>query len=161
MQHGLQWTLCPLPLHAGRADAVPCPVVTALVELATNTAASGLFFGPAQQKPQRAVVMLPCSDSEASLSHSVSGESEGAVVSLLQHGEGTPVMIRSNARGPGGSKGRVFVASDVRNDPVDVKLLVAALVLIAQDLAVEREQARIAEVGGPSSPDAESDPSAR
>jgi len=49
---------------------------------------------------------------------------------------------QSKARRHGGRRGRVFVADDIRRDPVDVNLSVAALVMIAQDLAAEREQDR-------------------
>lgn len=62
-------------------------------------------------------------------------------------------MTRDAARRRGTPKGRVFVASDVRNDPVNEDLLVAALVLIAQDLTVERERARTTDVGRPPFPD--------
>lgn len=49
---------------------------------------------------------------------------------------------QSKARGHGGREGRVFVADDIRRDPVDENLLAAALVMITEDLAAEREQER-------------------
>jgi hypothetical protein len=44
------------------------------------------------------------------------------------------------ARQNGGRRGRVFVAGDIRRDRVDANLVAAALVMIAEDLAAERQQ---------------------
>lgn len=44
------------------------------------------------------------------------------------------------ARQNGGHRGRVFVTDDIRPEPVAVNLVAAALVMIAEDLAAERQQ---------------------
>ncbi len=53
-----------------------------------------------------------------------------------------PDSEQSKARRRGSLGGRVFVAYDIRRDPVDVNLLATAIVMIAEDLAAENEQER-------------------
>jgi hypothetical protein len=49
---------------------------------------------------------------------------------------------QSKARRESSRGGRVFVARDIRREPIDVNLLATALVMIAEDLAAEREHER-------------------